>query len=238
MRKTILFILLLVFTACPVFAASQQTSSTTAATIITNARAYLNQVGSTFCTADQMLVWLNDGMMDLTTLGLSGQETETITLVADTIEYSITSSYIKVVAVFYIDSDGKEKALKQGNVWSVGLTEADLVPDADKIPTFWYEWAGKIGVYPPLAAIDGTTAETVKLYLVKRPAALALSSDDVTTPAIYDKALTLYIAAQGFLRGRQFNKAEVLMDMYYKELGITREDLNTQPIESKPIIKK
>ena len=223
------------------FAGSQQTSSTTADTIIDNARSYLNQddvSGVTpFCSDAQMLVWLNDGMVDLTTLGLSGQSTEAITLVADTIEYSITSSYTKVVAVFYVDSDSKEKALKQGNVWSVGRTEADGMPAADVTPVFWYEWAGKIGVYPPLAAVSGTT-ETINVKYVVRPAALATSGAAVTTPALYDTALTLYIAIQACIRDDRPLTAKVLQERYDKKLGITKENLNTQPIEPQAIFKK
>ena len=121
--KTFLVVAFLFFPAL-VFGASQQTSSITADTIIDNARAYLNQEevsGTTpVCSDAQMLVWLNDGMKDLTTLGLSGQTTELQTLIADTIEYSISASYTKVIAVRYINEDSEEKGLKNGNVWSVG----------------------------------------------------------------------------------------------------------------------
>lgn len=237
---------ILIFTICFLFptlafGASQQVSSTTTETIIDNARAYLNQEDvsgvTPFCTDAQMLVWLNDGMKDLTTLGLSGQTTELKTLVANTVEYSISASYTKVIAVRYIDEDSHEKGLKDGNVWSVGHTQSDLSDSTDKEPTHWYEWAGNVGIYPALGSVSGTTNETVRLYMVLRPTALT-SGTTVTTPAIYDKALTLYVAAQAFLKARDFDKAAFLMDLYYRELGITRQDLNTQPIKSQEIIDK
>ncbi len=63
-----LIILLILFFAGLCFAGSQQTSSTLASAIITNARYYLNEDSgdaNEFFDDTELLRWVNDGMKDL-----------------------------------------------------------------------------------------------------------------------------------------------------------------------------
>lgn len=203
-----------------VFSSSQQTSSTTAQSIINDARAYLNESTAAFWDDTDLLQWLNDGMVDIVTTTHCLQTTESVTLIASTIEYSLTSTYTTVKAVQYIDSNSKVWALKRGSPEHVG---SDAISRQDlTIPSYWYEWAGKIGIYPALSSV---TTETVTVYLITRPTAITISSD-VTTPAIYDKALTLYIVAQALWRDRQTARSGQIMGLYSQELARARGDLN------------
>jgi hypothetical protein len=95
-------------------------------------------------------------------------------------------------------------------------------------PSFWYDWGGNVGVYPPLAA---RTTETLTVYLVTRPTAILINAN-VTTPAIYDKALTYYVVAQAFLKDRQTARYAHMMGMYMQELARERQDLNEFQQES------
>lgn len=204
------------------FAGSQQVSSTTAATIILNARAYLNDESSApFWDGTELLQWLNDGMVDLVGRSHCLETTENINLVADQVEYPITSSYILVKWVRYVDSDSKKHGLLPGNPFDAGSVE-----DVEE-PAYWYDWAGKIGVYPVLSSV---TTELVTVYLVTRPAAIT-PTDAITVPAIYDKALTMYVVAQAWAKDRQMGKYAQAMGLYQAELDRYRKDFLSVPKE-------
>ncbi|MCP4668836.1 MAG: hypothetical protein GY849_21065 [Deltaproteobacteria bacterium] len=201
------------------FAGSQQTSSTAASTIITNARSLLNEASASFWTDAELLVWLNDGMLDIAARSHCLEETESVNLVADTIEYSISANYVTVKAVVYVNASGTIKGLTPGNVSSVGN-----VDDVDE-PVYWYDFAGKIGIYPPLSSV---TTETVTLYLISRPTAI-ISSANVTTPAVYDHALTLYIVGKAHLKDRQTGRYHQVLGLYMAELERIRKDIIERP---------
>jgi len=212
-KLTVLIAVLLI--SAYAFAGSHQTSSTLASAIIVNARVYLNETTATFWTDVEMLQWLNDGTIDIVSRSHCLETTEDISLIANQVEYSVVGDYIVVKSVRYIDSDSNERGLLIGEPSAVGRIE-----DVSK-PVYWYDWAGKVGVYPVL---DSVTTEKVTVYLITRPAAVA-SGAAVTTPAIYDKALTLYIVAQAWAKDRQMGKYAQAIGRYHAELDRYRQDL-------------
>jgi len=199
-------------------AATQQTSSTTAATIIDRAESIVNDSDNDLSSSAELLVWLNDGMIDIVARTHCLEATESIDLATSTLEYSVTSTYVTVKAVLYKDSAGTFWALKKGSPSSVGQNTA-----ADA-PMYWYDWGGKIGIYPTITR----TTETITVYYITRPTAIA-SSGTVTTPALYDTALTYYVAAHAFLKDRQTGRYAQLMGLYLQELARIRGDLTEQP---------
>jgi len=211
-------------------ASSQQTSSTTAASMIEDIRSYLNDTDANdeYWTDGELLQWLNDGMVDIAVRTHCLEATDTIALTTDTIEYVIASFdnapwyYVTIKGVHYIDSNSKAYALVKGSPISVGHNTAVTVP------TYWYEWAGSIGVYPPLSDIDNTTPETIKVYYITRPTVIT-STGTITTPAIYDKALMYFVVAQAKLKDRKPAEFEHIMQRYYQELSQYRMDLNEFP---------
>jgi len=72
--------------------------------------------------------------------------------------------------------------------------------------------------------------ETVKLFYVTRPTAIAATAS-VTTPAIYDTALTIYMVAQAWLKDLKLNKYLQTMALYDNEMARIRQDLNQYPAE-------
>lgn len=223
MRKFIHVFLIVFMVVSFAHAGSQQTSSTTAAQIIVNARAYLNDASSAFWNDTEMLQWLNDGLVDLVSRSHCLEETEDIDLIANQVEYAITSTYIVVKAVRYIDTNDIERGLTTGNPSEVGRIE-----NVD-VPVHWYEWGGKIGVYPVLSSVSD---EKVTLYIVTRPIAI-VSGTAVPTPAIYDKALTLYVVAQAWAKDRQMSKYAQAIARYHAELDRYRQDLLIAPETTK-----
>lgn len=345
----ILFILLLL--AGMAYSGSQQTSSTAASTIITRARYYLNETSASFWSDTELLAWINQGTVDIGARTQCLESSESVTLAANTYEYSISGTYIDLATVVYNDSSGAKKGLTRKNPQSVGS-----VRNVGE-PVYWYEWAGKVGVFPMIPVITsaglaigstttnvsttafayyingtiytkaavaagtapgndviptgkygavaldigtdgtidateayanaagyttaalavlslppvsdehirlgyvtamksdgaftfGTTAlnalnttvaytsssPTLTVYFVSRPTAIALT-DSVLTPAIYDRALTIYVAAQALLKEGQYGKSARLMSEYLAEIDRYRKDYVQRPQEPESSIK-
>ena len=345
MKKYLSIVLALIFAAAVVFAGSQQTSSTLASTIITNARYYLNEATASFWADAELLVWVNQGTMDIVGRTRCLESSEAVTLVPNTVEYSITGPYIDIATVVYNDANGEKKGLVRKNPQSIGHS-------TDNVPTWWYEWNGKVGIFPALPLItnaglaigstatavstiafsyiisgttysktavaagtapgndvipaatygavafdigsDGTidaieaylnstghataalavaglpqvakghirlgyvtaiksdgvftfgttsliaanttvaytsSAPTATVYFLDKPIAVAAASP-VLVPAVYDRALTLYVAAQALLKPGLYGKSGRLMSEYLAEIERYRLDFVERPKES------
>ena len=211
------------------YGASQNTSSTTGATLITQVRYLLNDTGTNpFSDDTELLRWINDGIEDIAIKTHSLENTESISLIADTIEYSIVSTtYIAVKAVHYVNASSESVALKRGPPAMVGRVPEDYEAAADRLPKFWYDWNGKLGVYPSLSAV---TTETVTLYLVELPAAIA-SGGTIPTPKIFDNALRAFVISRAYYKDRQYAKSAQWLGIYNSEVDRYRQDFIEQPKE-------
>jgi hypothetical protein len=334
-----------------VFAGSQQTSSTPASTIITRARYHVNEATASFWSDTELLAWVNQGIVDIGARTKCLESSESVTLIGNTYEYTIAGTYIDLSTVVYNDAGGAKKGLVRKNPQSIGNVRA--VGE----PVFWYEWAGKVGVYPmppvitsaglaigstttavsttafayyinntvytkaavvagtapgndvipqskygavafdigvngtidaveaysnavgytsaalavsglppvedehvrlgyvtatktdgaftfgttALNAVNSTvaytsSAPTLTVYFTSRPTTIALT-DNVLTPAIYDRALTLYVAAQALLKEKQYGQSARLMGEYLAEIDRFRRDFVERLQEPESSIK-
>jgi hypothetical protein len=217
--KNLIVLIVLLF-SLNVYAASQQTSSTTAATIIDNVEYLLNDETNEMWSAGSLLTWLNEGQRIIALKSECLQTTESIDLATDTLEYTITSDYVAVKAVHYIDTDSAIKALLPGSPVSVGMV------DNPSEPVYWYDWGGKLGVYPTITR----TTETVTVYLITRPAVL-VSTDNITIPTVYESALTFYMMARAWMRDRTYSKYARMTALFDAEMERIRNDLNRYPAQ-------
>ena len=90
LKRVLIIVFVLLFTVS-VFAGSQQTSSTLASAIITTARYYLNEATASFWADAELLVWLNLGTRDIVARTKCLESSKSITLVPNTVEYSVVS---------------------------------------------------------------------------------------------------------------------------------------------------
>jgi hypothetical protein len=121
MIKKLTIFLCILFASVTVWGASQQTSSTTAATIIDRAEVYLNDSDNRTWTAGELLTWLNDGMVDIVNRTHCLQSTENINLSTNTVEFPITSTYTTIKSVIYTDEKVKNGTMEIDDNWnSVG----------------------------------------------------------------------------------------------------------------------
>lgn len=197
-------------------AGSQQTSGTLASEMISQAQYDYNETGTGFITSDEWLQWLNDGVVDIALKTLSVQDTESVSLVANTVEYALSSDFIKVVAVQYINASGVRRGLKPGHPERVSNIEDRGEPDE------FYEFADYVGIYPPLSS---ATTETARVYIAERPAAIA-TTGTIPTPAIYDNLLKTYMLAKAAFKDRRYSAYAGLMNAYNGESAGSRQDLS------------
>lgn len=215
MKRLIVFITILLIAAAAI-AGPQTTSSTTGTNMIARARVYLDEPAASLrkWSEAELLQFLNDGMIDMSARTHCYQTTESIDLVANTIEYTPTAEYTAIISIVCNPASGKSWGLKKGNIRSQGEQISD---DA---PQFWYEFANKIGVYP---AYTSVTTETVTVYVAKKPDAIA-AGETVVTPQIFDKALVYYIVAQALLKDKRPIEAANYLTLYQQELDRYRGD--------------
>lgn len=217
MRKLFISVLILFSLCSSVFAGSQQTSSTTGTAMIALARDDYNDTGTNQFDDTDILQYINDGMVDIAIKAHCYETNETIALLANTVEYAITAQYTEIKAVQYFNGVSYF-GLKKGAPGNIGLSTDEADTDA---PAFWYEFNGKIGIYPVLSSV---TTQTVILYLARRPSAIT-AGQTITTPAIYDNALKFYIVGRMALKDKNTALYAALMGQYEKELGFYRQDL-------------
>jgi hypothetical protein len=211
-KKFIFFWIL--FAASVAYAGPQGTSSTTGANMILRARVYLSEPTEIRWDDDDLLQFLNDGMVDIAAKTKGYQASELISLGADTIEYTPTADYLEIVAVVCNPASGSSWGLIKSNISSLGrATEAAT-------PVYWYEFGGKIGVFPAYSAV---TTEAVTVYYTVLPEAIT-SSGTVATPAYLDKALVYYIVAQALLLDQRVQEANNYLNLYMAELDRYRQD--------------
>jgi hypothetical protein len=219
------------FLASVCFGAPQNTSTTTAASIIEKARDLLNEETAGFWDDEELLRWLNDGMSDIAEKALCLQATETINMTNTTVEYTPTTSYIKVIDVWYTDSDGNIWALKNATPGSRGINRVEKLTDSDG-PSYWYEFNGKLGVFPPVTSV---TSETLTVFFAQQSTDVT-ASQNVGTPAVFDSCLVNYIASMAHLKDRQLDDFDFYWKRYEAELNRFRMDWIEQPKQTDPIV--
>lgn len=196
----------------------QTTSTTTGTNMIAAVRVPLDESAARRWTDAALLQYLNEGVADIAAKTHCLQQTEDITLVANTLEYAPTKEYVKVIAVIINPASGSKWGLKMSNVSS--LNEADSLVSASISPEYFYEFGGKIGIYPAYAAV---TTETATAYMTIKPADI-VAGGNVPTPNIFDNALKYYMTARAFLFDGRFAEASAYQSMYNQELGPYRQD--------------
>ena len=120
--KVISITFLLIFSFIQLsFAGSQQVSVALASTIITNARMYLNDTTATYFHSDaEMLVYLNNGTVDIVARTHCLEAIEEKTLQLNTTNYPLTDPFIVVKNVIYDSFDEKvvNGTMEANSSWS------------------------------------------------------------------------------------------------------------------------
>lgn len=193
------------------------TSGTTAQQIVSDARVYLSESGTGWVSNEEMLSWLNDGVKDIAAKSHCTETVETVALSANTTDYSLSANPVEILEVLYTNEDGEISGLQRTTLGGIQRKFTGSVPQ------YFYFYAGKLGVYPSLSTV---TNSIVSAYMVYLPAA-ATTGSMVEIPSVYDKALKLYIVAQGLIKDSRFADAQSVLGMYQTEIDRFRQDMGT-----------
>lgn len=191
-------------------------SGKTAQEIVDEARELLAETSSGFWTDPKILIWLSNGVLDMVVKTWAMGTTENITLVTDTLEYTITTDFIVPAAVIYDSS----KSLMPGHPTKVGHT-----PPVGE-PTHYYTFDGQMGIYP--IAELANNGKICRAYLIPKPAQITSFSTAITTPAYLDNSLVQYILSMALFKDRKRADAQGVMEGYDKTLMLYRSDLLMQ----------
>jgi hypothetical protein len=196
---------------------SQFTPTTTGDEIITRARQLVNEATASFWDDTMMIQWVNDGIMDITgKTWCTGGTPEDVTLINDTLEYALSNDYITIITCMYrSDGTNASKSLLRGHPEMVGH-----VPDPGE-PVYWYEFHGKVGIYPTMTAVGSAD---VQVYQVAAPAIIT-GTGNIPIPAFLEDALILHVVYKALFRDNESAVAQATKEMYDKEIALYAREL-------------
>lgn len=210
--------------------ASQQTSGKTGTTFIASAREYLNESTAKFWLDTKFLEWLNAGTLDIISKTHCLETVETEELVEAQLSYALTSPYIAIKSVIYNQGSGDEKALRRGNLQSIGHVRET------NIPMFWVPSKDNVIVYPKTDAAHSGTGHDIDVYSITRPVDIVVGGV-VLVPSYFDEALVMYMVARALKKDKKPASANVYMSEYNAILDRYRVDFITVPKEPEAVIK-
>ena len=203
---------------------SQYQSGTTGAAIIVRVRSLLNESTASFWGDDELLQWINDGIIDIAAKTWCLGDQETVNLVNATLGYALSSDYISIVNVLYNLSAASVKSLLRGHPAMIGH-----VPDPGE-PVYWYEFDGKICVFPIQA--DATNM-SLTVDLVPVPTVLVTGAGNVPIPFWFEDSLVLYVLAKGLYKDNETITAAETYVAYERSLARYITELLEKPATSK-----
>ena len=186
------------------------------------AKTALNAKSSTFWSDLDLLRWTDEGVKEIQAFTHVMQDTATIELSGNTMEYAWTgvSDYMTIETVVYRSGASNNWAFK-----GLEFTTIDIIGrTSDKgSPEHWYEWDGKIGIWPkPTSAYSGNS---IFVYYNPLPDGVSSGTSPIETPAAFDGALIWYVVCQAKKKEKRFEDAAIYLARYEKVLDRFRVDL-------------
>jgi hypothetical protein len=209
------------------YAGTQTASTETTTTITTRIRALVNESTAAFWDDGDILQWINDGIKNIIGKTWCIGDQETVNLVNNTLEYTLSNDYTTLVGVQYLESAVPIKALLRGHPAMVGH-----VADPGE-PVYWYEWDGAVGIFPLVA---DTTNMTLTVYQVPTVAALA-AGETINIPFIFEDAIVLYATSMALYRDNELSTAQETYRMYGAEIGQYTQEMLEKPVDTRNIPK-
>lgn len=188
---------------------------------------------SGFYTSTQIDQWLNDGVADLCTAIEPLRSVTTRTTATDTMEYTLPEDLLSIKLVQYLDTADDWYALTE-TTWETLLRQSpNFENDASGQPAQWYKRQNIIGLVP---APSSTYADTNALRLMYSYTPDAMSGDSDTTglEPWLDDAIILFAVRRGYLKDRDFDRAEAVGEEYSRALAEAAIKLNRQREEHAP----
>ena len=211
MKRFLIALAILLFLPSFAFAGTIATSSITAADIIADVQADLNDDSSTFYTADNYYQWIDEAITEIVNRTRCLEETVfTITLSEDTWSYDVGQSYTDIETIFY-DSGVTSDKQKIFTVKKQNIREIAHSKETGR-PKVYCLWADKVLVWPiPGSDESGTT---LHVYAVEFPSGVTTSTSPIETPAPLDPAIVHYVKAKALFKDSKELKGQYFMGLF------------------------
>jgi hypothetical protein len=183
--------------------------------LIDYVRYYLYEPNPLVYDDDELLVWLNHGVIDLVSRSQCLQYTEDITLVNADGSYDITGDYLHIAGAIYNDTKG----LRRGNMESLG-NQFFAIGE----PNAFVTWNDDLWIYPK--PDTDAAGNTLTLYGLERPDTMTIYSC-LEIPETFVRPLVYYAVAQALYKQGKFSKARDIMMWYFEEADRLRMDYFT-----------
>uniref|UniRef100_A0A6M3JR36 Uncharacterized protein n=1 Tax=viral metagenome TaxID=1070528 RepID=A0A6M3JR36_9ZZZZ len=202
------------------YAGSNATSSITVQTIVNRVRADLNAATDAFWTPADIIQWTNEAVEVSVILTRGMEASEDITLVEDTISYTISASHYDISHAIY--DSGVTGSPRRFSVLT-RFIPTNAVPQQQPNPVFWWEWENKFYVFP--APDSNIAGATITIYLISNPTTLTAVGDAIPTPAYLDTAIIYYVKSKAYFKERSEQKATFYLKLFHQLINDYRQDI-------------
>lgn len=161
------------------------------ADIRTRIQAKVGDTSGTEVTNAQILAWINDGMTELARRTNQPQGSATTATIAGTGTYSLTAFAADILRLRSVQLDGSVLQAISMEEADTYLSDRDRGSAAGGTPSMYWVWADQINLWP-----KPTAAGVLKLFYVKRPAAVTGDADVPGIPVHMHTDLVAYVYAQ------------------------------------------
>jgi hypothetical protein len=225
--KRLIAILLFLLIPTFLFAGSQTTSSITAQTLITSVRLDLAETSVSFWADADFVRWADQAVREIVyrTKCLE-TDAESVTLVANTWSYALSTAFLDVETVIYDSGDTTSKT----QIYTLDRTDIKSIGHSKETgpPKVFCVWNDALLIWPvPRSSESGTT---LSVYLDTSPSGVTVTTSPIETPSYFDPVILDYMRAQAHYKERQ----PLLGDYYMKRFNARIDEYIAKIIKRAP----
>jgi len=212
----IISICLFLCLSIPVFSGTIDTSSSTAATLITIVRADLNEATASFWADTEFTTWIDEAITEINNLARCLETTVSdVLLVANDYDYAFAVSYLDIESIIHDNGDTTSPqrifSLAKADIKDIGHENEKGRP---KIYTLWND---SIIVWPiPDSTQAGTT---LHVYYIPMPSGVTATTSPIETPAYFDPAIVDYVKAKAYYKDNKSILGDKFMELFQARIA-------------------
>jgi hypothetical protein len=205
--------------------------STLVSSLITQARARINETSTTFHTEANLIAYANESQKYVVreTKCLEGSSTSAV--VSGTQDYALPSDLLQIRRITF---DG----IKLFPINFVDLDEAELdETDITGAPANYFIWNDSIYLYPIPGSSDA--GKYLKIFYYKAPVAITASTDAIETKPVYDDVIVAYMTYLALVKDSEsdlsnLDKADYMMSECNAKLLAIKSQIKEKDLSSQP----
>ena len=206
----------------------------TAAEALQQVRVLINETTASFWTDEEINNWIIEGVIDVSSRGVSWEKRDSINLAANTIAYTALVSggagaiakIVKVYACVFDNGSNDYKGLQQIHPRMIKHLTAK---DAGE-PLYFWHFGTEIGVWP-LTTTAVASAGVIQVFFSQ------ISYAITDLPDYYQSLPILYAAAKAKMKDQKYAAANQLFAIYLNALAFQRTDLYERGADSNDMLK-